>query len=823
MTDKLKVLESSSKTKPVYLRSSQILRPEICCNLKRLKYSPVTWTSLLAALTCRRLIAHIQKDMNMQKPPPWELTEAVHTTAIAPAGIPIIPATIRNIPNSGAFDSVSATRANIAEFNERTAQITHEFKTRAEQIPHSIEQELAATRLEGTTQPLPPAQAIMRELQVRHTLIARKTAEYHQKTAVANQFFGDTPLNKNFHDYYVKVSHRRRSYVLGIADAWVVSYRAAHEANLLLQTIQLLNQQQIDVHKWLATVQAQAQAAADAQRVAAERARIAQEQQRQRELAEAARLEQARLAALAQTQRLAEERARIEAESRREAAEKARLSDQHHQQALVEATRRKNEEEMIRTSEQAQLVELANKQKLAALMAGYSETLTRLIAEARAQSQERTRIAATNSVVGDTDSKAEATTQKLATEQAPLQTKPEQPIEKVQQQERGATKVQHVYPALGVLATNSTVVSFASKATRLSPATSSAILTSLRTGLLTVQAAATALISGPVLVGFAALLMPSRLGNGERFSMSVPLAELSSEPAQTLREIADRQGTLELPVGLGVRSLGAGAEIFVATSDDFHIRSSVLVLNAAYDLLNDVYEVALPDSPTDFLTWTPAISPDGSSTESPMVDTEAPAYPGAPIVPIEGRLDLNPILVEGWERFIIVFPDDSGIAPLYVVFSSPYGGVEDGEHSGRDFNPEETGLPVTSSDWTPSIIEKNGINIVKLHTSKFPDSDANKIMIDRLERIFRGELEVTDTDKRFYTHEIREFERLKALGYGDTEMPDKDSSVWNNVHTATLEDYKLKDDPTLLYTPEALEAARRQEEREYQKLLKEMW
>ncbi|VVM48103.1 hypothetical protein PS619_00651 [Pseudomonas fluorescens] len=34
MTDKLKVLESSSKTKPVYLRSSQILQPEICCNLK---------------------------------------------------------------------------------------------------------------------------------------------------------------------------------------------------------------------------------------------------------------------------------------------------------------------------------------------------------------------------------------------------------------------------------------------------------------------------------------------------------------------------------------------------------------------------------------------------------------------------------------------------------------------------------------------------------------------------------------------------------------------------------------------------------------------
>lgn len=112
---------------------------------------------------------------------------------------------------------------------------------------------------------------------------------------------------------------------------------------------------------------------------------------------------------------------------------------------------------------------------------------------------------------------------------------------------------------------------------------------------------------------------------------------------------------------------------------------------------------------------------------------------------------------------------------------------------------------------------------MKLHTSKFLQSDANDVMIDRLERILRGELEMTDTDKRFYTHEIREFERFKALGYGDTEMPDPESPVWNNVHTATLEDFKLNDDPSLLYTPEALAAAEKQDERDYQRFLKEIW
>jgi hypothetical protein len=702
--------------------------------------------------------------MNMQRPPAYELTEAVWTTAPAPTDInPVTPAIDHNRYN-GPF----GTPLNPARYHQVlqnfTAPLQIEYQAKTAQIPLTIETDLAATRLEESMHALPPAAAIARELGVRNKVIQRKAAEQHRQTALSHGFYGSDPTDKTVYQFLSRAQILDK--VLSPngpgMNLWKQSYRAAMEARLLTQTLAVLHQQQVNVHNWLAAVQAndQAQAeAAEAARRAAEQARVDAEQQRQKDLAETAR--------------------------------------------------RQREQEEIHAREQARLEALAQKQRLDAEQARLAAETARI----NAQAQEEARIAAFEIA----RAKAEAA------EQARVQTEMEKHLEAQQTQDHQPPEIQHVYPASGATASINPVFSFTSTAIRLAPAASAGILNALRTGLLTVKAAGAALISGPVLVGFAALLTPSRLGNGERFSMSVPLTELSPESPQTLREIADRQGTLEMPVGLGVRRLGAGAEVFVATSDDFHIRSSVLVLNAAYNLLNDIYEVALPDSPTDFLTWTPAIAPVDSSTESPMVDTDSLAYTGAPIVPIEGRLDLHPVLIEGWERFIIVFPDDSGIAPLYVVFSSPYGGVEDGEHSGRDFNPEETGLPVTSSDWAPSIIAKNGINIVRLHTSKFPDSDANKIMIDRLERVFRGELEVTDTDKRFYTHEIREFERLKALGYGDTEMPDKDSSVWNNVHTATLEDYKLKDDPTLLYTPEALEAARRQEEREYQKLLKEMW
>ena len=473
------------------------------------------------------------------------------------------------------------------------------------------------------------------------------------------------------------------------------------------------------------------------------------------------------------------------------------------QRDIAEAMRREQEE--IRAREQARLAALAEQQRRDAEQARLAAETARLNAEAEAREKER--LAKLKIAQAEAQAKAEATALAHAAEQPRLQ------------EDR-----KHVFPSSGAMASNGPAVSFASTAVPLSPATSAGILNALRTAKATLTATGTALFGSPVLMGFAALLMPSSLGNGERFAMSVPLAELSSEPAETLHEIADRQGSLEMQIGLGVRRLGAGTQVFVATSDDFHIRSSVLVLNAAYDLLNDVYEVALSDSPTDFLTWTPAISPGDQSTALPIVDTGSPAYSGASVVAVEGRLDLNPILIEGWDRFIIVFPDDSGIEPLYVVFSSPYeGATEEGKHSGRSFNPDEIGDEISDLQWATAAVSSEGTDIVKSHISKFPQSAANDVMLDRLERIARGELEASDTDKRFYTHEIREFERFRALGFGDTEMPEIGSPIWNNVHTATLEDFQLKDDPALLYTPEALAAAMEQEERDYQKLLKETW
>jgi hypothetical protein len=126
----------------------------------------------------------------MQKPPPFVLTEAVHTTAIAPPNTPIIRGTSPVLPHSGTFGIPHNVVASSREFTAAKLKIEQDFQSQNQQLVQSIEQELAATRLEGNTHPLPPAQAITRELGVRHTLIARKTAQLHQKNILVNHFLG---------------------------------------------------------------------------------------------------------------------------------------------------------------------------------------------------------------------------------------------------------------------------------------------------------------------------------------------------------------------------------------------------------------------------------------------------------------------------------------------------------------------------------------------------------------------------------------------------------------------------------------------------------
>ncbi|QQT83398.1 S-type pyocin domain-containing protein [Serratia plymuthica] len=166
-------------------------------------------------------------------------------------------------------------------------------------------------------------------------------------------------------------------------------------------------------------------------------------------------------------------------------------------------------------------------------------------------------------------------------------------------------------------------------------------------------------------------------------------------------------------------------------------------------------------------------------------------------------------VVQELQDFILWQPDatEVGVEAIYVMVSKPYGESNaKGKYSGRDFHTEKAGGPIQNLDWKTAKIDRAGVDKVKLHAGRFEGAPENQVIIDRLEKILKGELAATDTDKRFYTHEVRELERYRNLGVKDGQLTENEGEVWNNTHTATLEDYKLSSDDALLYTPDALDS-----------------
>lgn len=128
------------------------------------------------------------------------------------------------------------------------------------------------------------------------------------------------------------------------------------------------------------------------------------------------------------------------------------------------------------------------------------------------------------------------------------------------------------------------------------------------------------------------------------------------------------------------------------------------------------------------------------------------------------------------------------------------GGLRPGEvvgtHSGRSFFPERAGGPVRKLDYSKIKLTTRGIDVVDAHIRRFGGGgDMELAMVDRLRRIARGEIEATDFDRAFYSHELRESVRYRKRGWRTGQPADEMVAydLWNDLHTATLEDYGLRE------------------------------
>jgi len=337
--------------------------------------------------------------------------------------------------------------------------------------------------------------------------------------------------------------------------------------------------------------------------------------------------------------------------------------------------------------------------------------------------------------------------------------------------------------------------------------------------------AGTAVAAGSVLGAFALGFYPTEVGAG---SDQVPGRDVNLFALQASLAAVGRA-----TIQPGMTSVDLPVRGFITTDDDGRqsvnfvrtgvggVSPSVPVFRPVRDELTGLDKITLP-AMAGVPARTILINPVPTGPAAPAHTGNGSPGPKSPVHTGTGIRQADSIVVttfpadvvQDLQDFILWQPDatEIGVEAIYVMVSKPYGETNArGKYSGREYNTNKAGGPIQNLDWKGASIDRAGVDKVKLHTGRFTESDANKVMIGRLEKILKGELPPTDTDRRFYTHEIRELERYRNLGIRDGSVPDNQGEVWNNTHTATLEDYQLGNSEALLYTQEALDAAEQQE------------
>ncbi|CAI8866654.1 S-type pyocin domain-containing protein [Pseudomonas sp. IT-P218] len=334
--------------------------------------------------------------------------------------------------------------------------------------------------------------------------------------------------------------------------------------------------------------------------------------------------ERARLIAEAEAQRLAAE-----------AAEQARLVAEAEAQRLA-----------AEAAEQARLAAEAEAQRLAAEAAEQARIAA--LAEAKRIAEEQARIA------------AEAEAQRLAAEQA--------------RQLEEAIRSANTFHASGPLSSTGPVV-LTSAGNIAAIETALTLQAAIRSAIAALTSFVASTAAG-LFVGVSALIYSPKLANGElpgRYALSIPLADLAPDQGQDLSAIAAAGGSVVLPVRISSKSTAEDlSEVFVALTDGVSVPANVRVVTATFNAEQIVYSVQTTDTPPRTLTWTPIVNPGNSSTTSPAELPAPPVYTGASVTPVEGRIDTFPAVAEaGFDDFITVFPADSGLPPIYVVFRDP--------------------------------------------------------------------------------------------------------------------------------------------------------
>ncbi|WP_438869795.1 S-type pyocin domain-containing protein [Pseudomonas sp. L1(2025)] len=179
-----------------------------------------------------------------------------------------------------------------------------------------------------------------------------------------------------------------------------------------------------------------------------------------------------------------------------------------------------------------------------------------------------------------------------------------------------------------------------------------------------VESAATAVgtVAGGLLTGLVALLWPSALGDSALYSEE-QLRSLHRARSQMRLHVEQREdGTLK------------GYGFYTGNKPDWQMIDVVQFQSRGDQFVADLGEGVE-------LIWTPAVDT-GDTLGTPALE----AAPQAPVIwiypPTEkaAQILVNPIYPPEYRDFILVFPVESGVRPLYVVVNEPRKGLRNPDH-----------------------------------------------------------------------------------------------------------------------------------------------
>ena len=97
--------------------------------------------------------------------------------------------------------------------------------------------------------------------------------------------------------------------------------------------------------------------------------------------------------------------------------------------------------------------------------------------------------------------------------------------------------------------------------------------------------------------------------------------------------------------------------------------------------------------------------------------------------------------------------------------------------TGREFDPTRAGGPIRQLSAGRIRVTDRGIDAVGRHIVRFGNDEANQVMVNRLRDIARGEIEPTQYDLNYYSHELRESVRYRRQGFPTGAGVDYELSV----------------------------------------------